>query len=107
MVEGVSGNNPIFQSGIDTIKLIANSQHLPTSDEELFALAEFIDAYDAKLVADHGLYMQAKAKARAYIAQQLVENLKWDSRQSGAIGDMTHALREELLRRMEPKNPNA
>lgn len=93
----------IFQTGIDTIRLIARSQHLPTSDEELLALGEYLDAYDAKLVTDHALYMQAKTKARAYIALRLTERIRWDSGQGGVIGNMTAELREKLLRAKEPK----
>lgn len=104
MVEATGEVEHIFQHSIDTIRLIAHSQHLPTSDEDLYALGEYLDAYDAHLVADHALYMQAKAKARAYIAQRLAERLRWDSGLDGAIEDITAELREELLRAMEPKS---
>ncbi|HET8609677.1 MAG TPA: hypothetical protein VFM11_08040 [Burkholderiales bacterium] len=102
MVQEVGEVEQIFQSGIDTIRLIAHSQHLPTSDDDLFAMGEYIDAYDANLVADHALYMQARAKARAYISQRLAERVQWNSGIDGAIRDMTEELREKLLRAMEP-----
>jgi hypothetical protein len=107
MVEVTGEVGPIFQSSIETIRLIAHSQHLPTSDEDLFALGEYLDAYDVRLVADHMLYVQAKAKARAYISQRLVERVQWNSGIGGAISDMTEELREELLRAAEPVEPRA
>lgn len=103
MIKKAGEVEPIFQSGIETIRLIARSQHLPTSDEDLAALGEYLDAYDSKLVTDHALYLQAKTKARAYIALRLTERIRWDSGQGGAIGAMTAEFREKLLLKTKPK----
>lgn len=82
---------------------IARSPHLPTSDEELATLGEYLDAFEAKLVTDHTFYLQAKTKARAFIALRLTERVRWDSGQGGAIGAMTAELRDKLLRKTKPK----
>jgi hypothetical protein len=86
-----------LQIPIEEIRLIAQSMHLPVDDRELFSLGEYIDAYEAGLITDYVLYVQARVKARAYIALQLTARIRWDSGRGGAIADMTTKLRDQLL----------
>jgi hypothetical protein len=92
-----SVNDHILQTPIEEIRLIARSTCLPVNDRELLALGAYIDAYEAERVSDFALYVQARVKARAYIAQRLTERIRWDSGQDGAIGAMTAKLRRDLM----------
>jgi hypothetical protein len=96
MVEVVEGKE-IFSNSIDAIKVIAASDRLPQDGNEVYALGEFVDAYDAGLVNDRALYVVATAKISAYAAQKLSEDIHWESDQSGAVRDITEQLREQLL----------
>jgi hypothetical protein len=82
---------------IDEVRLIARSTHLPVDDRELAVLGDYLDAFEVGRANDHVLYLQVQSKARAYIAQRLVERPRWDSGLDGAIGVMTAELRERLL----------
>lgn len=96
MVEVVK-TEEVFNHSVDTIRAIASAQTLPVNGNEVYALGEFVDAYDAGLVNDRSLYVLATAKIGAYAAQKLAEDIHWESDQSGAVHDITEQLREELL----------
>jgi hypothetical protein len=96
MVEVVK-TEEVFNNSVATIRAIASAQTLPADGNEVYALGEFVDAYDAGLVNDRRLYVLATAKIGAYAAQQLSQDVRWECEQSGAVHDITEQLREELL----------